>query len=71
MCIARLTNNELERVWKKAVVAYFEIGGTEKTSRILSQNRRCPGRYSNRARPDYKLEWLPHELTCPMAGFCE
>jgi hypothetical protein len=42
MCIAQLTNKELGRMWKKAVVAYFEIlswhsiGGTERKLRETS-----------------------------------
>jgi hypothetical protein len=42
MCIARLTNKELGRVWKKAVVPYFEIlswhsiGGPERKLRETS-----------------------------------
>jgi hypothetical protein len=53
-------NDQLERMWKKAVVAYFKVlsrhspGGTEENHEILSQDSRCPVRYLNTGLPEYE-----------------
>jgi hypothetical protein len=55
-----LMYNELERAWKEAVVAYFNVlsrqfpGETEENYENLSQNRRSPGR-------DLKLRLTEYE----------
>jgi hypothetical protein len=46
--------NELERIWKDAVVAGTCLERLKEIKKILSQNSRCTGRYSNRTPPDYK-----------------
>jgi hypothetical protein len=58
-------NDELESLWKEAVVFFFKVlskhstGETNKIKRILSQDGQCPDRISNRASPKYKSDALP------------
>jgi hypothetical protein len=63
-----LDENESERMLKEAVVAQFKVpfrplpGGFEKN--YEKREDRCPGRYSNRAPPEYKPEASLHEPAC-------
>jgi hypothetical protein len=47
-------NSELERMWKKRIVAYFEV-----YTKAISQNNQCPGRNLILAPLKYMLETLP------------
>jgi hypothetical protein len=53
-------NNEQEGIWKKAAVASCKVpsrhllGGTEKTTKSLSQSSRSPGRDYNPGPPEYE-----------------
>jgi hypothetical protein len=53
-------NNELDRVWKEAVMALFEVlswhlpEGLRKTTKDLGQNSWSPGRDLNPGPPEYK-----------------
>jgi hypothetical protein len=54
-------NDELENIWKEAVVAesrYYPsicLGGLRKTTKILSQDIWFPARDSKREHPEYAL----------------
>jgi hypothetical protein len=55
-----LKDNELERMWKEAVVAFLKVlsrhlpGGTEENDENLSQNCRSPGRDLSPGPPEYE-----------------
>jgi hypothetical protein len=62
-------NNELEKMWKEAVVAQFKIlfrnflEGPRKTMKYFGQNSRPPGRDMNQRPPEYEagvLTTRPH-----------
>jgi hypothetical protein len=60
-------NNELERMWEEAYVAYLELlsqhllGDAEGSHENLINDRRCPGRYSRLAPAEWEV--LPLEPT--------
>jgi hypothetical protein len=57
-------NHELERIWKKVVVAYSSyytgicLEELRKTMKKHGQDSRCPGRDSNQASPKYESRAL-------------
>jgi hypothetical protein len=57
-------NYELERIWKEAVVAYFKVlsgyfpGGTEETTKSLSQDSRSAYRDLILEPPEYEARVL-------------
>jgi hypothetical protein len=62
-------NNELERTWKEAVIAYFKILSCHfleeliKIMKKFSQDSSCGGQDLNQAPPEYKSEALYLEST--------
>jgi hypothetical protein len=54
-------NNELERIWKEAVMILSRHApvGTEASHKTLTQNTWCAGRDSNRALPENDSTALP------------
>jgi hypothetical protein len=66
-------NDEMERKWKEAVVAYFRykpgicLDGLRETTKTLSQDSVSPGRYLNPRSPEYEaglLTTLPRRWIC-------
>jgi hypothetical protein len=57
-----IRNNDFEALWKKGGVVSFNalcwnfLEGTGKTTKLLNQDSRYPGRSSNRVPPEYKSE---------------
>jgi hypothetical protein len=53
-------NDEVERMWKESVVAYFKSttqhspGGIEETMKDIRQDSQCPSHDSNQALPKFK-----------------
>lgn len=54
-------NNEMERIWKEAIFASFEVlyrylpGELRKTTKNLSQDSRSPGRDLKPGHPKYEV----------------
>jgi hypothetical protein len=65
-------NDELERMWKEAVVAYSKLpswhflGETGENEENHNQDSRCPARDSNQAPSEYKSDALPPHPTFPV-----
>jgi hypothetical protein len=59
------TNNELEIIWKEAVVALFKVlsryllGKAKENHETLSKNIRSPGRELNPGPPEYEFSTRP------------
>jgi hypothetical protein len=59
-CVECLVNNELESMWKEAVLAWGTmLEYVWKSTKILSQDILYPGRYSNQTFFEYKSQALP------------
>jgi hypothetical protein len=61
--------SELQRTWKEAVVAQLyalsrNLSGGYEENQETSQDSRCPGRDTNRARPEHNPEAAQFESNC-------
>jgi hypothetical protein len=59
--------NDRGVIWNSLVSRYL-ARGTGKPTQNINQDSRHPGRDSNQASPEHKLETLPFEPTCSLIG---